>query len=248
MAILISSPPHPRGSTLEPAFPRPDFEVSPAPAGIDPSRQAGPPFEPGLPRTRGDRPYKRVKIVDITPVSPAPAGIDPRPSRTERARSGLPRTRGDRPVPGSTWSSGARSPPHPRGSTPNWTFPASVCPVSPAPAGIDPMRRPGRSMPARLPRTRGDRPKPSGVSTAELGSPPHPRGSTHAPGVPRTRRSAIGAASLPRTRGDRPLAEVVDRLGVTSPPHPRGSTPSGKQEGRQWCVSPAPAGIARFDG
>ncbi len=134
---VSESPPHPRGSTLLNRQHALSVGVSPAPAGIDPT--GWPSHDPrhGLPRTRGDRPLtaellERCAVSPPHPrgstladdltgddwdVSPAPAGIDPRRKRMAPRWRCLPRTRGDRPNAGSTRSSVAMSPPHPRGST-----------------------------------------------------------------------------------------------------------------------------------
>ncbi len=153
------SPPHPRGSTLHQANRRLGPAVSPAPAGIDPSRRNAGRRLRRLPRTRGDRPRDRVRLrraLESPPhprgstlglpehvrgagVSPAPAGIDPRLRRKASAGPGLPRTRGDRPGSADREHPPARSPPHPRGSTPDRVAGAGAGRVSPAPAGIDPV-------------------------------------------------------------------------------------------------------------
>ncbi len=192
------SPPHPRGSTLSSLLVCALAPVSPAPAGIDPSR-AGISTPPrGLPRTRGDRPAARFSLIFLiaspphprgstwafkgvfTPlqVSPAPAGIDPIwPSRYECSAS-LPRTRGDRPSTGAPSRHAMMSPPHPRGSTSVDADDCGPCRVSPAPAGIDPFHRHRDRAGLRLPRTRGDRPRMPDLLQGRLLSPPHPRGST----------------------------------------------------------------------
>ena len=132
--------------------------------------------------------------------------------------------------------------------------------VSPAPAGIDPEHERLRLLLARLPRTRGDRPRQAAEDLAQRASPPHPRGSTRSAQTARYQALVspapagidharpfltCGTARLPRTRGDRPLPEPRDDVYVPSPPHPRGSTPLCQRSIRAPCVSPAPAGIDR---
>ena len=173
------SPPHPRGSTRSATSASGPKIVSPAPAGIDRIRGTDAALQPGLPRTRGDRPQglSRQFAVTTSPphprgsthrqggqhsaerVSPAPAGIDPTPARPESSRKCLPRTRGDRPYAAVPPAAGTASPPHPRGSTLAFELSVDGIGVSPAPAGIDP--RPGSAgrLQPRLPRTRGDRPR-----------------------------------------------------------------------------------------
>ena len=137
---LSTSPPHPRGSTLG----RLSFglfcRVSPAPAGIHPDLKMEAKCRAGLPRTRGDPPWrkrrnrKRRKSPPhprgSTPgdraerrmrrVSPAPAGIHPASPTRSRISRCLPRTRGDPPSIRAGRGGGRRSPPHPRGSTLAW--------------------------------------------------------------------------------------------------------------------------------
>ncbi len=154
------SPPHPRGSTASVATDLPTGEVSPAPAGIDLQTSIRKRQTISLPRTRGDRPRqgevrrrclrspphprgstaRREPLQGHRQVSPAPAGIDRARGPRARTRTRLPRTRGDRPEARPHTDALIRSPPHPRGST---REARSACPasqVSPAPAGIDPVR------------------------------------------------------------------------------------------------------------
>ena len=211
MRCSAESPPHTRGSTpcspSEPSSP----PVSPARAGIDPSRRSRCDARPSLPRTRGDRPMIAVLSTfdekspphtrgSTSPcrsvscsynVSPAHAGIDHACVQIPRIGWGLPRTRGDRPDRDSSSSIRFQSPPHTRGSTRGPRRMAARRGVSPAHAGIDP-RFPATMTPTcRLPRTRGDRPVGPLLGAVADQSPP-PRD------VIRTRR--LGSVS-PHTRG-----------------------------------------------
>src|SRR5690606_18743640 len=97
---------------------------------------------------------------------------------------------------------------------------------SPAHAGIDPLTPGVEKIRARLPRTRGDRPRITRDSCTSTWAPPHTRGSTwseedgplDAPGSPAhagidPEPQGLSASSprLPRTRGDRPLSFSVSR-------------------------------------
>ena len=195
---MTSAPPHPRGSTRHRRRPDRRGLGSPAPAGIDPppGHLGGGP--PRLPRTRGDRPQScRVSVGrrlapphprGSTPTkqllgrnlggSPAPAGIDPSRYRRARRQFRLPRTRGDRPRMIQAKQEADLAPPHPRGSTPWQDRGGFGCEGSPAPAGIDPTVYYSFANSARLPRTRGDRPRPPRLHPSRDAAPPHPRGST----------------------------------------------------------------------
>ncbi len=153
------------------------------------------------PHARGSTPDD-VRAVHGTVGSPARAGIDPRrEGDTRRIDPGtirLPRTRGDRPLIEAVDRLVKWAPPHARGSTPCSRLDRRVYAGSPARAGIDPstgqrpqVRRgsparagidrcsPSRgSAPARLPRTRGDRPGPVVPSNEASMAPTHARGST----------------------------------------------------------------------
>ena len=227
LGVHAPSPPHPRGSTpLAPTGKR-GVPVSPAPAGINPTKMRCPSGAPRLPRTRGDQPQHQVGavIVDGSPphprgstlttaftdrygvVSPAPAGINPTTAVVRRSARSLPRTRGDQPNPRIIATIAASSPPHPRGSTPVDELTARLECVSPAPAGINPKRarHPGRDR--RLPRTRGDQPWSRASCRAPRKSPPHPRGSTHLPRrddhLPRVSPAPAGINPRRRARGVR---------------------------------------------
>ncbi len=136
--------------------------VSPAPAGMDRKRSEGCNRVRGFPRTRGDGPevlegmgsdtrfppHPRGwtlpvhKLHLLRVVSPAPAGMDLRRARPGRSASRFPRTRGDGPFWKVLVTALTMFPPHPRGWTRRDLGVGDVLGVSPAPAGMDPGRRP----------------------------------------------------------------------------------------------------------
>ena len=183
-------------------------EVSPAYAGIDPSKRLGETSTGCFPRIRGDRPAYAGMMrnagwfpphtrgstrPDMPPrarqaVSPAYAGIDR--ATWQRSINGacFPRIRGDRPR-GAVPALGEHAfPPHTRGSTCRAHRDPCYDRVSPAYAGIDPRYRPARRCTRGFPRIRGDR--PGGAVQYEVMSkfPPHTRGSTGSRNCRRTFR------------------------------------------------------------
>ena len=192
------APPHTRGSTRW--------------------RAPGPQSCEGLPRTRGDRPLRRIS--------------------EEQAYQAPPHTRGSTCISGTCLEPGW-APPHTRGST-SWTARNTAClRGSPAHAGIDPYIAPTSRTQIWLPRTRGDRPLLCWIVVYARVAPPHTRGSTyevpralvrykgspaHA-GIDRRRRApSTSHRRLPRTRGDRPASEEKGVIYDLAPPHTRGST------------------------
>ncbi len=170
----------------------------PAYAGIDPGI-----FKPlhgttGLPRIRGDRPFRRCGIL-VSPAAtphtrgstlrlaflefllegyPAYAGIDQRRMKNPGGVRRLPRIRGDRPAYGLTPCRQTSATPHTRGSTylRDLLYPLST--GYPAYAGIDRIVPGNRPFFPGLPRIRGDRP-PGGVRPKMYDeATPHTRGST----------------------------------------------------------------------
>ena len=148
--------------------------------------------------------------------------------------------------------------PHPRG----WTRIAERYGVSamgfPAPAGMDPSSRRGRSSSSRIPRTRGDGPRARWPEYSGPSDSPHPRGWTRGVAVLGVRRdgfpapagmdppAAIGRShrsGIPRTRGDgpRPIRSFT-RPRVDSP-HPRGWTCIFAARDLRGFGFPAPAGM-----
>ena len=173
---------------------------------------------------------------------PAPAGMDPRMDRETEIDVGLPRTRGDGPMSNAGMTTLVRASPHPRGWTRLHTDTEANKDGFPAPAGMDPgtpTRRPRR---LRLPRTRGDGPRASGLSALSGTASPHPRGWTRERGDqraadggfpapagmdPRATTCSRLATGLPRTRGDGPEESLCDPTTPKASPHPRGWTPAG---------------------
>ena len=230
-------PPHPRGWSLAEGHQHLHLSGSPAPAGMVPYRTQPRQRCPRFPRTRGDGPSCSARIVVSLMVpphprgwslamqlrgasqsgSPAPAGMVPPWAAAPRAWRGFPRTRGD----GPPWQAGSLPmhwvPPHPRGWSlrPRWSTGCGS--GSPAPAGMVPTLRSGRSSACRFPRTRGDGPFGSG-------------------GGPRRER-------FPRTRGDGPsrLKGIIAETRV--PPHPRGWSRDAATRDLDTEGSPAPAGM-----
>ena len=151
-------PPHSRGWTRR----RGGFgswdSVSPALAGMDPSRSTWSSVRFGFPRTRGDGPPPVAAVMAGTRfpphsrgwtrpnrsasrspvVSPALAGMDPCSTRERRPRRCFPRTRGDGPTPISRSGCAKPFPPHSRGWTDARKRDQQGADVSPALAGMDP--------------------------------------------------------------------------------------------------------------
>jgi len=90
----------------------------------------------------------------------------------------LPRARGDRPDLSPFRNTQWQSPPRTRGSTDYGATFSKVGPVSPAHAGIDPIRLHAPRVRQRLPRARGDRPVQYARWVERGTSPPRTRGST----------------------------------------------------------------------
>ena len=170
------------------------------------------------PQARGWTVFARWHRMQIA-VSPAGAGMDPRPVRPQRRRVGFPRRRGDGPPRLPAYEPPVMFPPQARG----WTFQAVAGDarplVSPAGAGMDPLRGSGRRRWCGFPRRRGDGPRCSGPWYLCGEFPPQARGWTLAAvvGVAPGRVSPAGAGmapprptssavnfSFPRRRGDGP--------------------------------------------
>ncbi len=160
------SPPHPRGSTRYYLMQMINGTVSPAPAGIDPRKDVLAPDTGRLPRTRGDRPVRRLNTKGRQKSPPHPRGSTTEKNKPYALPVSLPRTRGDRPIESTKSAYSKPSPPHPRGSTVYCCKDKMTEFVSPAPAGIDPALSTQLDGLAGLPRTRGDRPRPCSKSLA----------------------------------------------------------------------------------
>ncbi len=190
--------------------------------------------------------------------SPAHAGIDPASTGFSCPPSWLPRSRGDRPPDGAAHPARRGAPPLTRGSTRRYLQRRRFRRGSPAHAGIDPISDQHGSLDRRLPRSRGDRPSPAGLSCGRMAAPPLTRGSTrdavepraggqgspaHA-GIDRTRRTRKPfRRRLPRSRGDRPYTATRHFHFVSAPPLTRGSTRLLRRRDIIELGSPAHAGI-----
>ena len=240
----MPSSPHARGSSGSRASTGRPATVVPARAGIFRSRAFRSRPRRRRPRTRGDLPIFRSFETHCL-VVPARAGIFPLRSCTVIQTRGRPRTRGDLPPRGQSWSGGARSSPHARGSSPRRTPQAATRRVVPARAGIFRASVGSSSAEAGRPRTRGDLPSGEESRAQSHSSSPHARGSS-----PQMRWESLPSRVVParagiflemdadhtarigrpRTRGDLPIQEGADRDRRASSPHARGS--SGEQGSR----------------
>ena len=166
---------------------------------------------------------------------------------------GFPRTRGD--VPSTEPCSGNASafPPHTRGCTVVVVGRSDDHKVSPAHAGMYPIRRGDYQPVPGFPRTRGDVPGYMQARPFQVGFPPHTRGCTcrpatgreaedvspaHAGMYPVSADSLALIGSFPRTRGDvppeSPAAEGTGRF----PPHTRGCTVAPQASASwSWALS-----------
>ncbi len=258
--FLWKAPPRSRGWTQMEAGLASGGDGSPALAGMDPIPRPGLRARRRLPRARGDGPRHR-RLADQRvrapprsrgwtrddgrarlPVhgSPALAGMDPYRWKMTPSGIRLPRARGDGPYVDATTASLYQAPPRSRG----WTLPAVGFSGhgrgSPALAGMDPSCRIDREGSMRLPRARGDGPRPGGDSRRADAAPPRSRGWTRkslsrasvnhgSPALagmdPTTRANADSAIGLPRARGDGPISAPERPKSVEAPPRSRGWTP-----------------------
>ena len=186
---------------------------------------------------------------------PARAGMDPLPGGPREGLGGIPRTRGDGPADGSNAKFSPEDSPHARGWTGprrhggggrRWTLGGGRRVHHdhgfPARAGMDPACTRTGIAPARIPRTRGDGPRPARPTTSIVRDSPHARGWTdRRDGVgartvgfparagmdPRRDRPRRGAAGIPRTRGDGPRRADVDGSRPADS-RTRGARPAGR--------------------
>ena len=169
---------------------------SPAHAGMVPTAVAISAPSARFPRTRGDGPTSRCFSSSKNAVpphtrgwsrqmtttryfrwgSPAHAGMVPTTARRPGARERFPRTRGDGPYYGRILVECTSVPPHTRG----WSHGRPQCGPqqcgSPAHAGMVPSLSLNRRTFHRFPRTRGDGPETTDLSTYAKAVPPHTRG------------------------------------------------------------------------
>ena len=133
---------------------------------------------------------------------PAPAGMDPATATGLSGAGGIPRTRGDGPFESHAGAYIELDSPHPRGWTP-WGRAGLRQPCGfPAPAGMDPYHAAVAETHRRIPRTRGDGPRPATDSGGALRDSPHPRGWTVD-----SSRLASGLVGFPAPAG-------MDRRGI----------------------------------
>ena len=161
-----ASPPRPRGWTLHHRRAGQPRHVSPAPAGMDPPHSRRPPRSRRLPRARGDGPKltERQLLGSLSP--PRPRGWTLHRRELDLGRGVSPRARGDGPYYVESNKNLNLSPPRPRGWTPRPPRVRQRAQVSPAPAGMDPWPPLPALWHLRLPRARGDGPRPASRRTS----------------------------------------------------------------------------------
>ena len=151
----------------------------PACAGMDPQQRGLGARAGGLPRVRGDGPWRSPPMIDTSQVAPrargwtrgarpqlvvhlgcpACAGMDPFLCATVARSVWLPRVRGDGPSPRTKRRFIRSVAPRARGWTPDDTVLTRVQSGCPACAGMDPRWAPRSSSRTGLPRVRGDGPR-----------------------------------------------------------------------------------------
>jgi len=166
--------------------------------------------------------------------------------------------RGDRPLYSQIKEKQEQFTPHARGSTASAEEVDEKTMVYPACAGIDLFLPPIIVVRTRLPRMRGDRPRPAVDSYTVVAFTPHARGSTAMEKALQTLISvypacagidpagepyALIAISLPRMRGDRPCTRLLNLAPNWFTPHARGSTCLWYFFMQKLRVYPACAGI-----
>ena len=184
--------------------------------------------------------------------------MDPEPAACASSGSRFPRTRGDGPDGYKPIHIDLKFPPHARGWTPKTMRFTGTGVVSPARAGMDLTFSRTSPVAGSFPRTRGDGPRRSSLSTGSALFPPHARGWTVpeavADGVlqvsparagmdPYRRVRSPHVSRFPRTRGDGPSAPSPSRSATAFPPHARGWTLRTVAESVSNRVSPARAGM-----
>ena len=199
--VKYQGSPHTRGWTPADGVRDRGHQGFPAHAGMDPTRPHSPPPLPGVPRTRGDGPYgvagdKRQVAGSphtrgwtrgaswpgsATGGFPAHAGMDPMGPVCGSFCMRVPRTRGDGPGVCIYCGDLMGGSPHTRGWTRATDWSAAVSAGFPAHAGMDRPPPSSRSVPARVPRTRGDGPPSSVSARCSVSGSPHTRGWTRLP-------------------------------------------------------------------
>ena len=212
----------------------------PAHAGMDRSSATGRVAYQGLPRTRGDGPPMSVSLYFHVAASPHTRGWTLSRTRPNRSRLGLPRTRGDGPLIVAFWNASAQASPHTRGWTLRNPIEREIALGFPAHAGMDRSRLWAVAINSRLPRTRGDGPRPAQIIPVVGRASPHTRGWTrhrpesrgsgpgfpaHAGMDPVHQADATPPARLPRTRGDGPSPTFAAGLACRGFPAHAGMDP-----------------------
>jgi len=166
--------------------------------------------------------------------------------------------RGDRPRKDYLLQNWEGFTPHARGSTRTVQRPREFLLVYPACAGIDPWTFSSPYFTLCLPRMRGDRPRPFGLSASCATFTPHARGSTllekqflshevvypACAGIDLCGKDFLDIfLRLPRMRGDRPQTETTVPSQSQFTPHARGSTYRKFVHLSTFSVYPACAGI-----
>ena len=280
-----SASPRLRGWTPVEQRPRRAGEGFPAPAGMDPEDAMANEAKQRLPRACGDGSMASSRLNCSASASPrlrgwtagdshqehpcpgfpAPAGMDPAIPPAASGPGRLPRACGDGPRSWGRCRMPSAASPRLRGWTRRPDRPARPALGFPAPAGMDPARRPRRRRTLGLPRACGDGPAaPAARHSLPRASPrlrgwtlhlavarrapegfPAPAGMD--PPAPRVPRQAL---RLPRACGDGPLGTTgMSTDPAASPrlrgPRLRGWTRGGTANCRRCTGFPAPAGMDR---
>ena len=170
----------------------------------------------------------------------------------------LPRTRGDGPGWGCQCRLERSASPHTRGWTRGDPGQHAAVVGFPAHAGMDRRVRIDIVASQRLPRTRGDGPRPDRRASSSAAASPHTRGWTHPRGLgalvgrgfpahagmdPSSRRRATASRRLPRTRGDGPDGSPSMTRWYWASPHTRGWTAPSREDPWPHVGFPAHAGM-----
>ena len=239
------------------------------------------PWGPRFPRRRGDGPRtaRRARAAHTFPpqargwthdshphvrrdyVSPAGAGMDLRYQTNPPPAVSFPRRRGDGPQPSAPPWNVPRFPPQARGWTLLTPERLARLSVSPAGAGMDPIRAARYAARRGFPRRRGDGPGAYGRLRARRRFPPQARGWTSwldllgrcrpvspagAGMDPAPPHNPRGRTRFPRRRGDGPSVAPAFFLRPTFPPQARGWTRYADDYAAPLKVSPAGAGMDPF--
>ena len=233
-----------------PSFPRASGD-GPGDARSCQSRAAFPPRERGWSARRSRQKSARF-------VSPARAGMVPTSSTFRTWLSSFPRASGDGPRLGRVRLLGGLFPPRERGWSQHGVEWQPSRAVSPARAGMVPMRSIRKVSGVRFPRASGDGPSPRPTTTCGRKFPPRERGwsqcSKAARGcvhvsparagmVPIADPEAVLSVSFPRASGDGPSCCAASGSRLWFPPRERGWSRNTELQPAQSSVSPARAGM-----